>query len=184
MPAAVAKVNRAIVSACLVATITLVSVVPPARAGGGAVDGGPATAVAIVTATPAAMSRSVLVLINRDRTARGIPPLRADAGLSALASDRADWMARNGRMTHYSAGGDILRAVVARGLKPSMVGECVGWTNATPGRVAARWLFVNWKRSPSHWDLMMSPQFTLIGVGFGYRAATQETYASLILSRP
>jgi uncharacterized protein YkwD len=158
--------------------------VPPVGAGAGAVVEPPAIAGATVTTTAAAMSRSVLVLINRERTARGVPALRVDTRLAALASDRADWMARHGQMSHVSAGGEILRAERSRGLRPSLAGECIGSTNAQWGSVAARYLFGAWRRSSAHWDLMMSPTFTLIGIGFGYRETTGETYGSLVFARP
>jgi uncharacterized protein YkwD len=141
------------------------------------------TAIPVPSATAAAMARSILMLMNRDRIARGVRPLAVNVRLAGLALERARWMAVRGVMTHNSAGGTILMAEISRGVRPSIAGECVGWTNASWGSTAARYLYDAWKHSPEHWSLMMSSDFTLVGIGFGYRSTGHVTYGSLVFAR-
>jgi len=143
----------------------------------------PVAVVPTVSTTAASMARTVLVLLNRDRDARGLRELVVESRLASLAYDRARWMATRNVMTHTSAGGSVGDAVEARGIRTSLAGECVGWTNATWGSTSARWLYNAWKNSPDHWALMMSPRFTRIGIGFDYHAPDQRTYGSLMFAR-
>ena len=99
------------------------------------------------------------------------------------AFERADWMAVHNLMTHTSAHGSVINAERAHGVRASRAGECVGWTNAPWGYAAYRYLFSAWKQSPGHWDLLMSPLFTRVGIGFAYRSANAYTYGSLVLAR-
>jgi uncharacterized protein YkwD len=140
-------------------------------------------ASSVPNATAGTMARSTLALINRDRALRRLKPLVVDSRLASLALDRARWMAARNLMTHDSAGGTILKAEQARGVRPTMAGECVGWNNATWGTVASRYMYNAWKNSPEHWTLMMSPQFTRIGIGFALRSSGHVTFGSLVFAR-
>jgi uncharacterized protein YkwD len=133
--------------------------------------------------TARSMARSTLILVNRARAARGLRALVLDSRLATAAFERAAWMAVHNLMTHTSAHGSVINAVRAHGVRASRAGECVGWTNAPWGYAAYRYLFSAWKQSPGHWDLLMSPLFTRVGIGFAYRSANAYTYGSLVLAR-
>jgi uncharacterized protein YkwD len=152
--------------------------------------GVPQTAGAAVTVTPpvasptaAAMARTVAILLNRDRSARGLQPLRVDSRLTRTALERARWMAARNTLSHTSAHGSVTAAERYWRVPTSFAGECIGWTNASWGSTAARWLYNEWKQSPDHWNLLMSPRFTRVGIGFGYRASGGMTYGSVALAR-
>jgi uncharacterized protein YkwD len=113
----------------------------------------PSTASA---STAGSMDRTVLILVNRDRSSLGLRPLRLDARLATLAAARAGWMAATGTLSHQSSGGDIGRAVRGVGVRASFCGEAIGEANATWGRTVARYLYALWRASPEHWALMIS----------------------------
>jgi uncharacterized protein YkwD len=139
--------------------------------------------IPVATATGASMARTVAILLNRDRTARDLPPLRVDSRLTRTALERARWMAARNTLSHTSAHGSVLAAERYWHVPTSFAGECIGWTTAAWGSTAARWLYNEWKHSPEHWALLMSPRFTRVGIGFGYRSAGGVTFGSVALAR-
>ena len=134
------------------------------------------------TATTAAMNATIVVLLNRDRSALGLPPVTLDSRLTAVGIDRARRLATTGILSHEIAGGDIGVAVRRCGVRANSAGEAIGWTALTVGRPAARWLYWMWKHSPEHWSLMTDRHFVRIGLGFAYRTTGGQTWASLVLS--
>jgi uncharacterized protein YkwD len=171
-----------VVSILSAVSFSLGSAVPVAAA----VGGSPAALVPAATpwsAVAASMARTVLVLMNRDRAARGLRPLVADTRLNGLATSRAAWMAARDLLSHTSYGGSILTAERHAGVMATFAGECIGWTTATWGSTAARWMYDAWKHSPEHWALMMSSRFTRVGIGFAYRWSGRMTFGSIALAR-
>ena len=128
------------------------------------------------------MAGSILSQLNRDRAAIGLVPLRTDSRLIGLAANRAGWMAATGDLSHDSWGGAVYDAVALVGVSAWSSAEAVASTNATFGPDAAAYLYNLWHGSPEHWGFMMSRTFNYIGVGVGYRAATGESYASLVFA--
>ena len=136
----------------------------------------------VAASTESSMSSTILGLLNQDRSAAGLVPYRVDSRLAGLATNRAQWMASTGDMSHNSYGGAIFDAVAMVGVNAYSSAEAVGSTTATFGPDAGTYLYGLWRGSPEHWGFMMSSTFNYIGVGVGYQASTGASYASLVFA--
>lgn len=115
---------------------------------------------------------ATLCLLNRERTARGLTPLRENPLLSAASlqhsqdmvkQDYFDHTARDGRSV-----GDRLRALgYGRGVNVS-AGENIAYGVGTRGTPAA--IVDIWMHSPPHRADILRPSFTEIGIGIALGA--------------
>ena len=116
--------------------------------------------------------RSTLCLVNRERTQRGLPPLRENALLSQASLEHSQDMVRRGYFEHDTTDGrsvgDRLRAIgYSRGFSAS-AGENIAYGSgkkATPAAIVQAWM-----RSPGHRADILRPTFTEIGVGIALGA--------------
>ena len=114
-----------------------------------------------------AAGRTTLCLINRERTERGLPPLRENALLSAASLEHSQDMVRGRYFEHTSRDGrtvgDRLRAIgYARGVTAS-AGENIAFgygRESTPAAIVALWM-----QSPGHREDILRASFTEIGIG-------------------
>jgi uncharacterized protein YkwD len=111
---------------------------------------------------PEEMERQILDLMDRDRTANGLPPLARDARLSQVARSYSREMADIGDIAHFSQrSGNAVDRLRAAGISPmpTVVAENVGRgysaTDAERGFMS----------SPGHRDNILSRQVTHVGVG-------------------
>jgi uncharacterized protein YkwD len=129
--------------------------------------------------TEASMESSLLYWMNRDRTARGLAPLRIDTRLVGLSGERAGWMAASGLLTHNSVDGSACNAMTTRSIYWYRCGEDIGFTTATWGTASAKFIYNLWRHSPAHWALMMSSRYNYVGIGVA-RRSNGATYASIV----
>jgi uncharacterized protein YkwD len=103
----------------------------------------------------ARVARDIFDRLNRERVARGLPPLRWDAGLARYASDWSRGMASFG--FRHSAISNLLTDG-----RFAWVGENIAWVGApaTAGRLHTMWM-----TSPHHRDNIASPTYTAVGIG-------------------
>jgi uncharacterized protein YkwD len=119
----------------------------------------------IAKVSPRAIGGAVLCLVNAERRARGLAPLR-DAGPLRTAAQRfsADMVAR-GYFDHVSPHGSTVSSRV-RGAgyrNMSSVGENIGWGSgamATPAAIVRAWM-----ASPPHRAVILNGHFREAGVG-------------------
>lgn len=128
------------------------------------------------------MTAMVLSWLNRDRTARGLVPLRSWTPLRTLATDRAARMASLNRLSHDAAGGNVGAALTSRGLQWYGSGEIIGASTYPWGSQAASNIYNLWKGSSAHRSIMFSSRYNYVGVGFAYRSETRTTYASVVFT--
>ena len=102
---------------------------------------------------PAADEAQFVALVNQTRAAVGVAPLAVDGQLTALARQHAQAMADKGTIFHASP---ISAGVTAPWIK---LGENVGTGPSAPPIMDA---FIN---SPKHYQNIVDPAFTYIGVG-------------------
>ena len=183
MPSRVTLLPSAALLAILLTASPAVAMAGSAEAVAPRVSPAPAVAATVIDPTAASMARSVLVLLNRDRAGARSSGARCRRAprVARPKAIRVDGCAQRDHAyerIRLARSGDKARRIAT-----SFAGECVGWTNATWGSGAARWLYNAWKHSPEHWSLMMSNRFTRIGVGFSYHASDQRTYSSLLFAR-
>jgi uncharacterized protein YkwD len=120
----------------------------------------------------AAAGQATLCLVNRERTQRGLPPLRENGLLSAASLEHSRDMVRVGYFEHTSADGrtvgDRLRASgYSRGFSAS-AGENIAYgvgDKGTPASVVQAWM-----HSPGHRADILRPAFTEIGIGIALGA--------------
>lgn len=134
------------------------------------------------TTTPGAAdpATQVMSLINQARAERGLVPLRSDSRLWSLAVDRATRLAAGGVLSHEAAG-SLPEGLAARGIQWYGYGEDIGYASGTPD-VAASSIFRMWVESPTHWSLLMSPDYNYLGVGLVYRPSSGVTFSSVVLT--
>jgi uncharacterized protein YkwD len=142
-----------------------------------------ALAPAATAIIPTSPSRStiggwILTWLNADRAARGLRPLRLDTRIRSVADARSEKLATLGVLVH-SAAGDLGAQLKTAGVQWFAWGEDIGTTTYPWGRVAARQLYLAWRKSPPHRALLMSASLNYIGIGLGYRASARATYAAI-----
>lgn len=114
-----------------------------------------------------ALEQSVLCVINEQRGAAGIAPLRSNPKLVRAAARHSSDMVQNGFFSHTSPGGatfiDRIRATgYMRGARSWLVGENLVWGTgrlSTPASMVAAWM-----DSPPHRANLLRSRFREIGL--------------------
>lgn len=102
----------------------------------------------------AAYEGRILVLVNAERTKRGLRPLAMNTCADGYANRWASRLAATGPLVHQSLT-PILSACGAR-----RVGENIAY-----GNISADQMMVNWMNSPGHRANILNANFTHIGIG-------------------
>ena len=176
--------RRAVLSAAAV-----VAVAVPAPVTAHAAAGGCAGAQVMPSAQTLAQARSAtLCLLNRERSAHGLPALRTQKTLRTIAMRYADLMVSQRFFDHVSPGGSTLGSRIAssgyvRRTVSWSAGENIAWgsdVEATPASIVVAWM-----HSPPHRRNILDPRFREIGIGIspgapaelgnGEQAATYAT---------
>ena len=127
----------------------------------------PASAAA-PCATDSSMRASTLCLINAERSARDLRPLRLDRRLSTAARRHSRDMVAKHYFAHDSRSGARFSARIARtgwmnGRASWSVGENIAW--GTGKQAAPRAIVASWMRSAGHRKNILSSRFRVIGIG-------------------
>ena len=109
---------------------------------------------ALVAAPDEDFSQQVLALINRRRTPLGLPALRADPALTAIASAHSRALAALGRLSH-----DGFAQRFARADRDACV------ENLAAGRLRPEALVAAWWASPAHQGNLLAPAVRYAGIG-------------------
>ena len=127
------------------------------------------------------MEARVLDRVNKARTDKGLAKLRADARLSDVAREYSCRMARDDVFGHTSPTGGTLRdRVRAAGYTYAAAGENLAKT--VNARYPIERAVQGWLKSEGHRNNIMSPEFTVTGVGVCHRETTY--YFTQIFLRP
>ena len=114
--------------------------------------------------------RQVVALVNQERQAAGLAPLRVNARLSEMARAKAADMRDNNYFSHnspvYGSPFDMMRTF---GIRFTSAGENIARGQQSPESVMRAWM-----NSPGHRANILDPRYDQIGVGFvqGSRGAT------------
>jgi len=138
------------------------------------------------TANVSTVRAATLCLLNRQRVAVGLRPLRVQPALQRAASRYARLMVRMGFFNHVSPGGSTMSQRIAhthylRGVRSWSLGENLAWgtgASATPADIVNGWM-----RSPGHRANILDRGFREIGIGVaggapGRGGAAGATYAT------
>jgi uncharacterized protein YkwD len=109
----------------------------------------------------------MLTLINQARAANGLPALQVGGALHDVARWRSKDMYDRNYFSHSipnPPGGNVFDELKRRGICYKSAGENIGINNY-PDDVATQTLFNGWMNSSSHRALILSKDFTRIGIG-------------------
>lgn len=103
----------------------------------------------------------VISIINRWRKNAGLRALKKDSDLTEMANVRAEELAWSGKHSHYRPDGRYFSSIFKdNGYTKGTAGENIGW-----GYPDAESVCEAWRNSPTHYENIMNPKFTRIGVG-------------------
>ena len=127
-----------------------------------------AAAAGPAAADPDELEQTVLCLVNRERSRRGLDRLRSEPRLARAARAHSRDMARRDFFSHVSPGGATVMARLAdagyrAGPRGLMVGENIAWGSgayAAPAHVVESWM-----ESAGHRANILNRSFREIGVG-------------------
>lgn len=115
----------------------------------------------------ASYESTVLKLINAERTKRGLKKLALSTKLRTAARRHSKDMASNDFFSHTGSNGSSMTdRILKAGFKYSAAGECLYAGNGdlkTPKAAVQAWL-----NSPGHAAIMLSPNYTHVGIGYIY----------------
>jgi len=118
---------------------------------------------------------TVRALLNAERSARGLSPVRRSGQLAAAARAHAGEMSAKGYFSHRSANGNRLGdRVRAQGY-----GYCIVAENIAKGQPNERVVIDGWMRSSGHRRNILNPGVTEFGT-----AKAPGNYWVLVLARP
>ncbi|MFB5265413.1 CAP domain-containing protein [Paenibacillus enshidis] len=104
----------------------------------------------------------VIALVNQERSKAGLKPLTSHTNLSNMALEKAKDMSKNNYFDHnsptYGSPFDMMKKF---GISYSYAGENIAMGQQTPEEVMKDWM-----NSEGHRKNIMSPNFTLIGIGY------------------
>ncbi len=105
--------------------------------------------------------KEVLRIINSYRKEGGLEPLVLDDKLVTVACARAEELAWSGRFSHYRPNGKFFSSILRdAGISKGSAGENIGRGYESPEAVCEAW-----KASETHYENIMNPDFTRIGIG-------------------
>ena len=149
----------------------------------------PAASASEVDTSASAISaaeKAVLTLTNKQRTDRGLKPLRWDSRIAELARDRAQYMADTGRFAHTEADGDdVFDMIVRNDITWYGAGEIIAWNTAGPLDYSAAFAVKGWMGSPSHKSIVISTNYNYVGFGLAIDPDSGKRYwAGVYLKGP
>lgn len=119
------------------------------------------------------------LLINAERTSRGLAPLAFDALLAQVAEAHSQDMIDRNFFDHINPDGlDPGDRVANAGYSASTWGETIGAGYTTPAAMLSGWM-----NSPGHRGILLSPNFTEIGLGYVTGGAYGH-YWTAVFARP
>ena len=131
-------------------------------------------------ATRRQASRVVLCLVNRERRARQLPPLRRSRPLAKAARRHSADMVGRKYFSHFSSGGDVRRRAIRSGYvrrsRRALLGETLAWgagSTASPQGLVA--LFMS---SSPHRRTLLSRRYRDLGVGLALGAPASDVDGS------
>lgn len=104
----------------------------------------------------------VLNLVNQLRTEAGVAPLTLDKSLCKAAIVRANEMAQSSSLSHTRPNGTYFNTVLADfGISYRTCGENIAAGQSSPAQVVSAW-----KNSTDHYNNMVDPDYTKLGMGY------------------
>jgi len=113
--------------------------------------------------------KSVIDLVNKERTSRGLNALAENSELDKVATLKSEDMAKLGYFDHTSPTyGSPFDMLAQFGIKYTAAGENIAYGQSTPEEVMTGWM-----NSQGHRENILRTSFTQIGVGIAKKANGQ-----------
>ncbi|MGC7872880.1 CAP domain-containing protein [Desulfosporosinus sp. SYSU MS00001] len=129
---------------------------------------------AVTSLTPD--EQQMVDMINQERAAAGVAPLKVDFRLVSVGQAKADDMKANNYFDHTSPTyGSPWAMMQDVGLTVGWAGENIAGNNSVSGAMAA------FMQSPGHKANILDPRFTHVGVGIAYGSAYGNLYVQEFL---
>lgn len=122
---------------------------------------------------------NALSLASIERRQQGLSGLRGNAQLQRAAQAHADWMARNGLMSHTGAGGSRF----SDRIRSTGYNLCYGAENVAYGQRSAEHVMYSWMTSPGHRKNMLNPNVVDAAVASAVDGVGQ-VYWAMLLAKP
>jgi uncharacterized protein YkwD len=151
----------------------------------GLVPAATATDTDVSSAAIEAAERHALTLTNKRRTDRGLIRLRPDSRLTALARERAQYMAETGVFSHTQSGGtNIFDMISGSGIRWYAAGEIIAWNTAGPLDYSAAFAVQGWMGSAGHKAIVVSNDYNYVGFGLAIARDGTRYWAGVYLRGP
>ncbi len=128
----------------------------------------PSATISATSPNPAALNpteQAVFDLLNQQRTSAGLQPTALDRSITAIARARSADMATRGYFAHVNPDGkNFLDLLKQQGISYHHAGEIIAEDNY-PSTQTVSITVDGWMHSPTHHDIIMTPDYTLVGVG-------------------
>ena len=137
------------------------------------------TLPAIPTVTELTADEQLMVnMINQERIAAGLNPLKADLRLTAVGRAKANDMKENNYFSHTSPTyGSPWAMMQQAGITVRWAGENISGNKSVSGSMASL------LKSPGHRANILDPRFTHVGVGIAYGSANGNLYVQEFLQQ-
>jgi uncharacterized protein YkwD len=145
-----------------------------------------ALALVLPAAVPAAASvdtavtsaeAAALTYANKERTARGLVPLRLDSRLQAIAHGRAETMASEDELSHDQAdGNNVFDLLSAADITRYRAGEIIAWNTWDSYTTSAKGAIAQWIKSSGHRAILLSKDYNYVAFGMAVSPDSGRRY--------
>jgi len=132
-----------------------------------------ATATSATTDAEVAAERRAIALTADARVEAGVPALRPDAGLGAIARSRATDMRDRGYFAHVAPDGrTVFDMLTAASVAWASGAEVIGWNDVPAADASAARVVADWLASSPHRSDLLAPGSDRIGLASAYDPAS------------
>jgi uncharacterized protein YkwD len=144
---------------------------------------GPAAAADL---TVAQAERYVVSLLNQQRQAAGLVPLRVDTRIESLARQRSADMAKYNYFDHrHHDGRYVWDMMTDAKITWYWAGEIIAWNNWGTLKESAEAAARGWRNSAPHYAIVTSKDYNYIGAGYAYDSGDgRKLWTAVFLKGP
>jgi uncharacterized protein YkwD len=144
-----------------------------------------ASTTTVAPATLSAQESRMVDLLNADRTALGLVPVRTDSRLMAIARARSADMIAKHYFSHTQPDGKTVFTILDESrITWYGAGEIIAWNNY-PMDVTASTANRQWMNSPGHKAIVISTNYNYVGVGLAVDLSTgKKMWTAVYLKGP
>lgn len=128
---------------------------------------------------------AALTYANRERSAKGLKPLRLDARLQAIAHGRAVTMASENLLSHDQAdGNDVFDLLSDAAIARYRAGEIIAYNYTSRYTYSAKGAVDQWMTSSPHRAILLSTDYNYVAFGLAVSASGRRYWAGVFIKGP